>query len=263
MQLPALGVNPPPTLEVRTSWPRAGKGGLTRLAEWFRDQPRGVVVIDTLARFRDPPSGRGSSYDQDYAAVSEVKTLADQYGGAALLIHHTRKGGAEDPFDEVSGTLGLNGAADGLMVLDRQRGANGAALYVTGRDLPEATLSLTWDAASGLWSLVSRADGIERPERAAAPNKVERCAAWLKTFLTAYAFPDEEILAAAKEHDFTPEDVKRAKAALRKDDPRLNSKARGFQGQWWNWIGSGVPDRTEAARGELLGETTDTGLDDA
>lgn len=258
MQLPAIGATAPATLEVRTSWPRAGKGGLLRLAEWFKDHPGGLVIVDTLAKFRDPPSGRGSSYDEDYHAVSELKALADQNDGAVLVIHHTRKGAAEDPFDEVSGTLGINGAADSLMVLDRQRGADSAALYLTGRDLADATLSLTWDGCKGLWSLVSRADGIERPERVATPGKVDRCAAWLKTFLTAFAFPDSEILTAAQRSAFTPEDVKRAKAALRKETPALRSKARGFGGTWWNWIGTDVPDRTEAAKRELLGDTTET-----
>lgn len=258
MQLGALRLAAPSDLEVRTNWPRAGSGGLTRLAEWYADHRGGLVVIDTLARFRDPQSGRGSSYDTDYDAIASVKALADRHEGAALVIHHTRKAVADDPFDEVSGTLGINGAADGLLVLDRQRGADNAALYATGRDLPETTITLSWSGSKGVWSLLSRADGIERPDRTSAPNKVGRCATWLRFCLTTFAFPDGELAKGAERNDYTAEDVKRAKAMLRKESPPLRAKARGFGGEWWNWIGDDVPDRTEAARRELLGETAET-----
>ncbi len=261
MVLRAMNVKAGEKLDVRTSWPRAGKGGLVRLAEWFKDHPGGLVIVDTLARFRDPPSGRGSSYDDDYRAISELKALADQYEGAVLVIHHTRKGAAEDPFDEVSGTLGINGAADAIMVLDRHRGANTAALYITGRDLADQTLSLAWDGGNGLWSLTGRIDGIERPEKCASPNKVERCSRWLMALLTGFAWPDDEIIKAAVKSEFTEEDVKRAKVMLRKAEPPLSSKPKVFGGPWWNWIGpknERCPDRTEAARLELFGGTTET-----
>ncbi|MFO0821638.1 MAG: AAA family ATPase [Gemmataceae bacterium] len=261
--LRGLSLTPGDRLDVRTNWPRAGKGGLIKLAEWFATHPGGLVIVDTLARFRDPPSGRGSSYDEDYRAVSELKALADKHGGAVLVIHHTRKGAAEDPFDEVSGTLGINGAADALMVLDRQRGVNSAALYITGRDLPDATLNLAWDAVNGLWSLVNRVDGIERPEKQEPENKVDRCARWLRSILEVFAWPDNEIIDGAAKAGFSTTNVKLAKVALRQAEPRLQSRKRGFSdAQWWNWIStnnSPPPDRTEAALRELLGTNGENG----
>jgi hypothetical protein len=251
--LAALGAVNTDRLDVRTNWPRAGSGGLARLAEWFSEHRGGLVILDTLARFRDPSKGRGS-YEEDYLAVSSLKGLADEYGAGIEVVTHTRKGAADDRFDEVSGTLGINGAADALMVLDRQRGADAAALYLTGRDLPDETLTLAWGRETGLWSLQSRADGIERPDHKAAPPKVDQCIAFLKTFLTAFAFPDTEILAAAKRQGFTFDDVKEAKTQRRKGDPPLVSHKRGFGvAMWWNWIGRKPrPDRPEAAVEELM-----------
>jgi hypothetical protein len=97
---------------------------------------------------------RGSSYDEDYRAISELKSLADHLEGAVKVIHHTRKGTAEDPFDEVSGTLGIIGAADSIMVLYMRRVADSAALYITSRDLPDQSLSLKWNPEFGLWALL-------------------------------------------------------------------------------------------------------------
>jgi hypothetical protein len=55
---------------------------------------------------------------------------------------------ADDPFDELSGTTGLLGAADTGMVLRRERGSKKATLYVTGRDLEEELeLALLFDSA--------------------------------------------------------------------------------------------------------------------
>ena len=257
--LTGLGTNPPERLEVRTNWPRAGSGGLSGIEEWLKAHKGGLVIIDTLARFRDPPKNRGNSYDEDYRALSELKSLADKYEAAILVIHHTRKGSAEDPFDEISGTLGINGAADGLMVLDRQRGVDSAALYITGRDLPDQTISLAWNGDSGLWAFVNRADGIERPERmeGKSEKKIERCASWLlKAGLEYFAFTDSELTHAGEKQGFTPDNIKRAKMELRKNNPPLHSRKRGFgEGEWWNWIGEYTrppPDRTPEALSELL-----------
>lgn len=250
----AIGPVDTSRLNVRTNWPRAGSGGLLRLAEWMKDHPGGLVIVDTLARFRDRSRGRGNGYEEDYAALSELKVLADNYGAGIEVVTHTRKSAADDPFDEVSGTLGINGAADGIMVLDRQRGAEVAALYMTGRDMPDETLTLAWNADAGLWSLLSRVDGIERPDKQTAPNKTDKCAVFLRSALSVFAFPDAEVVAAAKLRGFNFHDVKNAKTQLRKDDPPLMSQKRGFGvAEWWNWIGNErKPDRPQAALDELM-----------
>lgn len=52
-------------------------------------------------------------YQADYLAIKELQSVAMQTGVAIVVVHHTRKKGAEtDPFEKVSGTLGLSGAAD-------------------------------------------------------------------------------------------------------------------------------------------------------
>jgi hypothetical protein len=54
-----------------------------------------------------------SLYEADYLALKELQALAMETCVAIVVVHHTRKTGAEDdPFEKVSGTLGLSGAAD-------------------------------------------------------------------------------------------------------------------------------------------------------
>lgn len=63
------------------------------------------------------------------------KALADEQSVAIVLVHHQRKMAAEDPLDTVSGTTGLTGAVDTVLVLTRD--GNGTTLHGRGRDIEE------------------------------------------------------------------------------------------------------------------------------
>jgi hypothetical protein len=119
------------------------------------------VVVDILKRVRPlANSARNRSvYDADYEALQSLQSLASEYGVAILVVHHTRKLAALDPVDEVSGSTGLSGGADGILVLKRDRGRADAYLHVTGREIEEEVeLALRWDANLASWSLAGDAD---------------------------------------------------------------------------------------------------------
>lgn len=118
-----------------------------------------LIIIDTLAPIR-PPRKRGADlYGEDYKFGRSLKAIAD-LGATVIGVHHTRKGETEDFLESASGTNGLTGAADFVMVLDRKRGDDNALLMVTGRDVSEATYRLVVD--DGLW----RPHGTELTEAA-------------------------------------------------------------------------------------------------
>ena len=108
-----------------------------------------VIIIDNLARIR-PALKRGADiYREDYEFGSSLKTIAD-VGATVLGVHHTRKGESEDFLELASGTNGLMGAADFVMVLTRERTERPGLLRITGRDVAEAGYNLLFD--DGLWS---------------------------------------------------------------------------------------------------------------
>lgn len=83
-------------------------GGLDRIRRWLDDHAdRALVVVDVFARVRGRTDARADRYEADYLAAAGLKDLADEYGVAVLLIHHTRKADANDWLDTVSGTQGL------------------------------------------------------------------------------------------------------------------------------------------------------------
>ena len=137
-----------------TQWPRMDHGGLVELENWLsRHSDTRLVVIDTLGRFRPADTGRGSAYQADYQVGAELKRVADKFCVAILLLHHTRKQEAADLLDTVSGTQGLTGSVDALLMLRRERGAMDAALYVTGRDIErEQDYALAFDTGACTWA---------------------------------------------------------------------------------------------------------------
>jgi hypothetical protein len=104
-------------------------GGLDQIKRWIREagHPR-LIIIDTLKMVRAPARKNQSYYEADYESVMELRDLAAQHGIGIIVAHHLRKAEADDPFDTVSGTLGLTDAVDTIMLLYRE--ANGVILSV-------------------------------------------------------------------------------------------------------------------------------------
>jgi hypothetical protein len=93
--------------------------------------------------------------------------LATKYRVAIVIVHHQRKLDAEDWVDTLSGTLGLAGAADGLIGLFRVRGELQAELKITGRDLEDQALGLRFDPDQCAWELLGLAsDTVELSQEA-------------------------------------------------------------------------------------------------
>lgn len=147
------GADPPPSLHLHPEWPLLHDGGLDLLDRWLTLHPdTRVVVVDVLARIRGRVSERESVYAADYGQMIGLKEAADKHGVAVIVVHHARKAGSTDFLDAVSGTAGLAGAADAVMVLTRSRGASDAVLKVTGRDVEEVEHALRLDV--GRWLLL-------------------------------------------------------------------------------------------------------------
>lgn len=149
------GDQPPTGLTFATDSPTLPAGGEDRIGEWIEANPGArMVVIDVFAKVRGQAPPSVQAYDADYAAVGRAKRIADTYGLAVVLVHHVRKAGSEDFLAEVSGTNGIAGAADAVLVLKRARGEADAALHVTGRDIDETEYALSFEPGAGRWRLL-------------------------------------------------------------------------------------------------------------
>jgi RecA-family ATPase len=152
-RLRMIGAGASANLLTFAEW-RRGAEGVADLDALLASRPDvALCVIDTLGRFRGPKTSE-DAFAQDYAEGAALKTLADRYHVALVVVHHTRKQLAEDVLDSVSGTNALNGAADATMVLRRTRGEGDASLFVVGREVAEQDLALKFNSTCGTWTVL-------------------------------------------------------------------------------------------------------------
>jgi hypothetical protein len=158
----------PARLRYATQFPRLNEGGLEMLQLWAceTEKPR-LIIIDLWERFRPLDQGKGNDnrYASDYRHLAQLQQAMSVFPQLAIIVtNHQRKLGSDDIFDTISGTLGLNGGADTLMVLAREEGAK--TLEIRGRDLADHAIVVEQDAIDLRWrSLGLKAAGASTPER--------------------------------------------------------------------------------------------------
>jgi RecA-family ATPase len=151
--LPSLHGTWPPGLTFATEWLRSDQGGLADIESWIRERiaagkkPQ-LIIIDTIAHFRPPAAGK-NAYLEDYGALAGLQKLASKHNLSIVVVHHDRKAAADDPFDTISGTLGVTGAVDTIALLKREAG--GVTFYIRGRDIEEAEKALQFNKATCRW----------------------------------------------------------------------------------------------------------------
>lgn len=152
----------PPELRIATTSFQIGNGLEQQIEQYLSDFPKTkLVIIDTFQKVRDSKStgGKSGMYAGDYDDVSALKNISDKYGIAVVVVHHVRKlKDVSDPFNEVSGSTGITGAADTNFVLKRSRANETGTLLATGRDIAYQELTVKFDNRSHLWELVERKD---------------------------------------------------------------------------------------------------------
>ena len=139
------------------------------LAEGLGDQIRDFVsehrdtifvAVDVFQMIRGGENE--NSYACDYRDMLQLKQIATEVNIALLVVHHNRKLRDEDPFNMLSGTNGLLGAADaGFVLLRSKRNQSNATLHCTGRDIESREIELSFNKVTCTWELI--ADSMEEP----------------------------------------------------------------------------------------------------
>ena len=158
------GAKWPNRLTLQFKMARLAQGGLEELEAWVRrvNRPR-LIIIDTFACVRDGKASRDqSAYDADYELIEGLKALANDHGIAVILVHHVRKLEAEDPLDTVSGTTGLTGAADTVLVVARD--SRGSMLRGRGRDIEELDKAIEFNKDTCRWKIIGSTEDVRRSD---------------------------------------------------------------------------------------------------
>ena len=83
-----------------------------------------------------------------------------------IVCHHQRKLGADDLIDTLSGTLGLGGAVDSVLILGNERNQGSKFFWGRGRDLEEFSVSVKQNEKCRWQVLGPRLEEQASPERA-------------------------------------------------------------------------------------------------
>jgi len=112
-----------------------------------------VVIIDTLQKMMG--LNDLNDYSQTVNGLSALKAIADDLDIAIIVVHHNRKGSTEDGdhMESALGSTGINATADCTLTMRRKRGTGEATLSVTGRDVEDASYTLSWDRDLCSWSI--------------------------------------------------------------------------------------------------------------
>lgn len=181
-----------------------GNGLEEEIINFLEDFPKTkLVIIDTLQKVRDSKgsAGKVGMYGNDYDDISSIKRIADEHDISIILVHHLRKlKDGDDPFNEVSGSTGITGAADTNYVLKRKRSSRDATLLACGRDVEYQELTLRFQDLK--WELIERKN-TEEIRRAEIPQFLFRVVEFMKT-RTEWVGTATELIADMAETETTP-----------------------------------------------------------
>lgn len=128
-----------------------------------------LIVFDTLQYIRSSKKNKNdSAYQADYNEMKAIRNIASKHNLCILLVHHSRKeSNPNDPFSNISGTYGINGAMDCMITLNKEaRGDKQAKMSICGRDVEYNDFMLEFDSDRGLWKLTGTAEEYqEQKER--------------------------------------------------------------------------------------------------
>lgn len=140
-------------------------GGINQLDSGFYDQldlilaampDTKVIVIDTLGKISPVLKQNAQTYQRDYKQAGALKEYADSHGIAIVCVTHTTKYQYDDVFSNITGSNGLIGAADGIIVIKKKREESDGTLFVTGRKVPEAVLKIRFNKDNLRWQCIGK-----------------------------------------------------------------------------------------------------------
>lgn len=149
-------------------------GLLGQLEGFLKENPNTkLIVIDTFQKIRNAIKRGESAYTADYREAGQLKSFADLHKICIMLVHHTKKAkDLSDTFANVSGTMGLTGAADTMIVMSKEnREDEETKLSLTGRDIEMQEYQMKFNKDCCRWHLLGTSDELEDRRIAEEYNK--------------------------------------------------------------------------------------------
>lgn len=161
------GAEPPKNFYLETETDTIENGFVDQIEDYLKQDPNiGLVVIDVFQIIRSTAkSAKETEYEHAYRDITPLNELAQKHHISIILVMHDRKSvDPDDPFSNILGSTGLQGAATQMIVMYRRRKDDPIHISVKGKTidgLPELNVKLE----QAQWSIVDGCNSAEQ-ERA-------------------------------------------------------------------------------------------------
>lgn len=162
------GAPVPENFYLETETDRLDKGFVEQIEDYLVQDPNiGLVVVDVFQIIRSPgKSIKESEYEHAYRDITPLNMIAQKHHISIILVCHDRKGvNPDDPFDNILGSTGLQGAATQMMVMFRSKKADPIHIMVKGKTidgLPELNVKID----DAVWTVVEGGSGPDHEREA-------------------------------------------------------------------------------------------------
>ena len=135
-------------------------GFVSQIENYLEQDPNiGVVVVDVFQIIRsDAKSNKETEYQHAYRDITPLNKLAAERHISIILVCHDRKAVDDnDPFSNILGSTGLQGAASQMIVMFRKKKGDPIHISVKGKTidaLPELDVKLE----AGQWMITQTAE---------------------------------------------------------------------------------------------------------
>ena len=166
------GDDPPKNFYLETETDNLENGFIDQIEHYLQEDPDiGVVVIDVFQIIRSASkSMKETEYEHAYRDLTPLNELAQKYHISIILVCHDRKQvDPDDPFSNILGSTGLQGAATQMIVMFRKRKDDPIHISVKGKTidgLPELNVALE----NAQWKIV---EGVNTADREQAEQERE------------------------------------------------------------------------------------------
>jgi hypothetical protein len=158
------GAPVPKNFYLETDTDTIGNGFCEQIEAYLAEDPNiGLVVIDVFQIIRSAAKGiKETEYEHAYRDITPLNELAQKHHISIILVCHDRKAvEPDDPFSNILGSTGLQGAATQMIVMFRRRKEDPIHISIKGKTidgLPELNVKLE----NAQWSIVEGVDSASR-----------------------------------------------------------------------------------------------------
>ena len=167
----ALNGQPPPkNFYISSVAPSIENGLIDQVEAYLKEDPKiGVIVIDVFQKVRTSPknNSKENDYERAYKDIGPLNELANKHHISIILVTHLKKGeNQDDPFDNIIGSSGQQGAATQMIVMTKQRKKGPAPIHVNviGKTIdgyPELDIKIE----NAQWSIVKSIDSDDQEQQ--------------------------------------------------------------------------------------------------